>query len=99
MAQLLDVRPHYAFMNMGYIGLSFILAFLVLLAHIVMRDLRHKLKRRHLSAVVIPAIGFTFYFVCFFSGLLLVMELAAIIAIYIPVISWILKLPKDDQVI
>jgi hypothetical protein len=85
-------------MNIGYIGLSFILLFLVLLAHIAMRDLRPKLRRRHLSVFLIPAIGFTFYFVCFFSGLLLVMELAAVTAIYIPAVSWILKLPKNDHV-
>ena len=85
-------------MNIGYIGLSFILGFLVLLGHIAMRDLRPKLRRRHLSAFLIPAIGFTFYFVCSFGSLLLVMCLATVAAIYIPTISWILRLSKDDHV-
>jgi hypothetical protein len=45
-------------MNTGHMGLAFIILFLVLLAHVMMRDRRPKLTRRYLAMFVIQAIGF-----------------------------------------
>lgn len=63
-----------------------------------MRKLRSKLTRQSLPFCVAQLVTWTLFGVFFFSGVLSVMYFVTVAAIYVPMIIWIVRLPKDDHV-
>ena len=62
-----------------------------------MRKMRDKQTRQSLPFCVSQLVSWTIIGVFFFSGVWSVMYFVTIAAIYIPMIVWILRLPKDDH--
>jgi hypothetical protein len=63
-----------------------------------MWKMRSKWTRKSLPAFVGQLALWTLIGVFLFSGVLLVIYYAAVAVIYVPIIVWILRLPKDQSV-
>ncbi len=63
-----------------------------------MRKMRSKLTRQSLFVFVGQFVTSMLFGIFFFSGVLSVIYFATVAVIFIPIIVWILRLPKDDHV-
>ena len=60
--------------------------------------MRSKLTRQSLPFCVGQLVTWSLFGVFFFSGVLSVMYFVTVAVIYVPMIIWIVRLPKDDHV-
>jgi hypothetical protein len=80
------------------IGGGLVLGIIALIAFFKLRAMRGKLTRQSLFLFVGQLVAWTLFGILFFSGLLAFFYFAAVAAIYVPIIAWILKLPKNEHV-
>jgi len=81
-----------------YLVGGLIMASIALTGFLGMRKMRGKLTRQSLPFCVGQLVTWTLIGVFLFSGVLSVMYFATLAAIYIPMIIWMVRLPKDDHV-
>ena len=78
------------------LGGGVVLGIIALFGFFKMRAMRGQLTRASLFPFATQVAIWTMFGGFFFSGVLSVCYFAAIAAIFIPPIIWILRLPKDD---
>ena len=81
-----------------YIVGGLVMAAIALTGFLGMRKMRSQFTRQSLPFCVAQLVSWAFIGILFFSGVLSVIYFATIAVIYVPMIVWILRLPKDDHV-